>query len=145
MKILLAIDGSECSDKAVRHAAAMGWPAGSTVKILSVTELPAVPTYGWALPDDVYSKLLQSAREQSQQVVSKAKQAFCAQESRLLQVTTEVLEGLPKTVILDEAERWEADLIVLGSHGHRGWQRFLLGSVSQAVASHAQCSVEIVR
>jgi nucleotide-binding universal stress UspA family protein len=48
-------------------------------------------------------------------------------------------------VILDEAEKWDADLIVLGSHGYSGWQRFLLGSVSHAVATHALCSVEIVR
>jgi nucleotide-binding universal stress UspA family protein len=48
-------------------------------------------------------------------------------------------------VILEEAERWDADLIVLGSHGYGLWQRFLLGSVSQAVVSHARCSVEVVR
>jgi nucleotide-binding universal stress UspA family protein len=47
--------------------------------------------------------------------------------------------------ILDEVEKWGADLIVLGSHGYRGWRRFLLGSVSHAVATHARCSVEIVR
>jgi len=49
------------------------------------------------------------------------------------------------TVILDEAESWGADLIVLGSHGYNAWKRFLLGSVSQAVVSHAKCSVEVVR
>jgi nucleotide-binding universal stress UspA family protein len=48
-------------------------------------------------------------------------------------------------MILDEAERWGADLIVVGSHGYRAWERFLLGSVSQAVVSHAKCSVEVVR
>jgi nucleotide-binding universal stress UspA family protein len=48
-------------------------------------------------------------------------------------------------VILDQAESWGADLIVLGSHGYSGWRRFLLGSVSHAVATHAHCSVEIVR
>jgi hypothetical protein len=48
-------------------------------------------------------------------------------------------------VILDEAERWGADLIVVGSHGYRAWERFLLGSVSQAVVSHAKCSVAVVR
>ena len=53
--------------------------------------------------------------------------------------------GSAREVILDEAERWYADLIVLGSHGYSGWQRFLLGSVSHAVATHAHCSVEIVR
>jgi nucleotide-binding universal stress UspA family protein len=61
------------------------------------------------------------------------------------EITMEIVEGSPKRVILDEAERWGADLIVVGSHGRRGLQRFLLGSVSQAVALHAPCSVEIVR
>jgi nucleotide-binding universal stress UspA family protein len=46
---------------------------------------------------------------------------------------------------LDEAEKWEADLIVVGSHGYQGFKRFLLGSVAQAIASHAHCSVEIAR
>jgi nucleotide-binding universal stress UspA family protein len=48
-------------------------------------------------------------------------------------------------VILDEAESWRADLIVEGSHGYSAWKRFLLGSVSQAVVIHANCSVEVVR
>jgi nucleotide-binding universal stress UspA family protein len=56
-----------------------------------------------------------------------------------------MLKGYPKQVILDDAERWEADLIVVGSHGRRGLTRLLLGSVSQAVAAHAGCCVEIVR
>jgi len=56
-----------------------------------------------------------------------------------------LLPGPPRTVILDEAESWDADLIVVGSHGYRAWERFLLGSVSQAVVSHAKCSVEVVR
>ncbi|HKG22127.1 MAG TPA: universal stress protein, partial [Blastocatellia bacterium] len=53
--------------------------------------------------------------------------------------------GHPRYLITDEAERWGADLIVVGSHGYQGLTRLLLGSVSQAVASHAKCSVEIVR
>ena len=53
--------------------------------------------------------------------------------------------GSPREVILDEADHWGANLIVVGSHGYRGLTRFLLGSVSQAIASHAKCSVEIVR
>jgi nucleotide-binding universal stress UspA family protein len=62
-----------------------------------------------------------------------------------LEITTVIKNGHAKEVILDEAEKWGADLIVLGSHGYSGWQRFLLGSVSNAVATHAHCSVEIVR
>ena len=62
-----------------------------------------------------------------------------------LEIITETRSGPARDVILDEAKAWDADLIVLGSHGYKGWQRFLLGSVSQAVATHAHCSVEIVR
>ena len=53
--------------------------------------------------------------------------------------------GDPRAFILDAAKTWAADLIVLGSHGRHGLERFLLGSVSEAVAVHAHCSVEIVR
>jgi nucleotide-binding universal stress UspA family protein len=62
-----------------------------------------------------------------------------------ISVTTTVLEGNPAEVILDEAERWGADLLVAGAHGDGPVKRRLLGSVSQAVALHAHCSVEIVR
>jgi len=57
--------------------------------------------------------------------------------------STSVLLDTPKAIILDEAARWGADLIVFGSHGHRGLDR-LLGSVSEAVAMHAGCSVEVI-
>jgi nucleotide-binding universal stress UspA family protein len=62
-----------------------------------------------------------------------------------LPVTTSVLEGVPKSLIVDEAEAWKADLIVLGAHGTGPVKRFFLGSVSQAVALRAPCSVLIVR
>ena len=53
--------------------------------------------------------------------------------------------GAPKELILAEAEKWQADLVVVGSHGRRWIKRFLLGSVSEAVAIHANCSVEVIR
>jgi nucleotide-binding universal stress UspA family protein len=62
-----------------------------------------------------------------------------------LRVSTLVLEGSAKQKITEEAEEWQADLIVVGSHGYKAFQRMLLGSVSHAVAQHAKCSVEIVR
>jgi nucleotide-binding universal stress UspA family protein len=144
MKILLAVDGSACSDEAVREVARRPWPAGSAVKVLSVVELPLVPTTEtWALPDSYYAQLEQAGREQARAALDRAVEQLRAGQG--LEITTEIIEGQAKEIILSEAEVWGADLIVLGSHGYRGWQRFLLGSVSQAVASHAKCSVEIVR
>jgi nucleotide-binding universal stress UspA family protein len=62
-----------------------------------------------------------------------------------LTVETAVRRGDPRSVILDEAKEWDADLIVVGSHGYTGIKRLLLGSVAQSVVSHAPCSVEVVR
>jgi nucleotide-binding universal stress UspA family protein len=62
-----------------------------------------------------------------------------------LSMSSKVINESPKQGILNEAERFDADLIVVGSHGQSALSRFLLGSVSHAVALHAHCSVEIVR
>lgn len=60
-------------------------------------------------------------------------------------IETEIVFGRPKELILHSAEKWPADLIVMGSHGRRDFSRFLLGSVSSAVLSHSPCSVVIVK
>ena len=146
MKILLATDGSPCSEAAVNEVARRPWPTGSEVKIISAIELPTPPaSEPWALPPDYFQDIEKAAREQAQTALDKASAKCRASDNQQLKVTLALLEGSPKHVILDEAEQWGADLIVIGSHGYRGLQRFLLGSVSQAVASHAKCSVEIVR
>ena len=59
--------------------------------------------------------------------------------------TSEPLSGDPKAVILDEAAQWGADFIVVGSHGWRGIDRLMMGSVSESLAMHAHCSVEVIR
>jgi nucleotide-binding universal stress UspA family protein len=56
-----------------------------------------------------------------------------------------VRHGDPRSVTIDEATEWRADLIVVGSHGYTGIKRLLLGSVAHSVVSHAPCSVEVVR
>ena len=60
-------------------------------------------------------------------------------------IVTEVAEGDPREMILNSAETWSADLIVMGSHGRSGLTKLLLGSVSQAVAVHSHCAVAVVR
>jgi nucleotide-binding universal stress UspA family protein len=62
-----------------------------------------------------------------------------------LKAAGSVPSGNAKEVLLEEAKSWGADLIVVGSHGRRGLKRFLLGSVSEAVAMNAHCSVVVVR
>lgn len=146
MKILLATDGSECSKAAVNSVAERPWPEGSEVKIVSAMEIPYAPTTeAWVLPDSYYGEIEGAAKEQAESAVKDAVERLRAGRASGLEIVTEIKSGSAKDVILDEAEKWDADLIVLGSHGYSGWQRFLLGSVSHAVATHAHCSVEIVR
>ncbi|MGH9870204.1 MAG: universal stress protein [Candidatus Polarisedimenticolia bacterium] len=144
MKILLAVDGSECGDAAVRHVASFPWPGGTEVRVISAAEPPAMMamTETWGPPVDYYDMLEKAAEERARHAVERASADLKGTD---LRVTGEVIRGLPKEAILHEAERWVADLIVLGSHGYRGIKRIWLGSVSQAVAAHAHCSVMIVR
>ncbi len=97
------------------------------------------------LPDSYYMELERVAKEQAEAAVKYAVERIRSGKTAGLEITTMIKSGSAREVILDEAESWDADLIVLGSHGYSGWQRFLLGSVSHAVAMRAHCSVEIVR
>jgi nucleotide-binding universal stress UspA family protein len=144
MKILLAIDGSSCSDAAVREVARRPWPPGSVVKVLTVLEVPVAPTAeAWALPLTYAEEMEAALRKQGENIVNRALQQL--KSNTALSADAVLAPGSPRPVILDEAESWGADLIVVGSHGYGLWKRFLLGSVSQAVVSHAKCSVQVVR
>ena len=146
MRVLLAIDGSPCSDAAVNEVASRVWPDDTEVRVLAVYELPLAPAPEiWSLPPDYFEKLDQAAREHAQAVEQSVVLKLALSLASTVKVTGNILPGSPREVILEEAERWEADLIVMGSHGYGLWDRFLLGSVSQAVVSHAKCSVEVVR
>lgn len=146
MKILLAIDGSPCSEAAVEEVSRRPWPDGSSIKVLTAFELPLPPTpEGWALPVNYSEEMDVALRQQAQNIVDHALAKLTPALNKAISLEVQILPGSPRTAILDEAEDWGADLIVVGSHGYRVWERFLLGSVSQSVVSHAKCSVEVVR
>jgi nucleotide-binding universal stress UspA family protein len=149
MRILLAVDGSEFGDAAVEEIATRPWPPGSEVHVISVIHLPFTPTpETWALPDSYYSQLEKAGREMAESVINRAVSRLResdAERETPLTLTSEAIVGRPAETIIEMAKKCGADLVALGSHGRRGFTRFLLGSVSYAVASHAPCSVEIVR
>lgn len=149
MRILLAVDGSECGNAAVEEIANRPWPRGSEVYVVSAIHLPFVPTPETrALPNSDYSQLEKAGRSLAEAAVknaiSRLEESNAARETPL-KLMSKAIVGHAEETIIETAKSWGADQIVLGSHGYRGIQRFLLGSVSQAVASHAPCSVEIVR
>jgi nucleotide-binding universal stress UspA family protein len=89
-----------------------------------------------------YYPELEDQLPQARELVDRAAKTLA---SSGFKVTTSVATGDARSVILDGAGEWHADLIVLGSHGRRGLERFFLGSVSEAISRHARCSVQIVR
>ena len=148
MKILLATDGSPCSEAAANEVAGLPLPAGTEVRIISVVEPPApIATEPFVMmPPDYFTEVDKALREAAAGALKRAEAKLRdgRKESKPL-VTTEILTGSPKRLIVEEVEKWGADLVVVGSHGYRTWERLLLGSVSQAVSLHAECSVLIVR
>ena len=147
MKILLAIDGSKYSDAAVDEVAQRPWPAASEMKIISAVEPPFVPAAEpWTIPPAYFEEVEKAAHDKALAALEGALSKLrAAAADETLRLTTAIIRGSPRQVILDEAEAWGADLVIVGSHGYGAWDRFLLGSVSSTVATHAKCSVEIVR
>jgi nucleotide-binding universal stress UspA family protein len=143
MKILIAIDGSDFSQAALQSVTARPWPPDTEAKILNVVEPPSL-LMGREMGgyDPEFEVVWKALREQAKNLVEKAAEKL--REARF-KVSTELIEGDPKSQIIDIANEWHADMIVLGSHGRTGLNRFLMGSVSQEVVRHAHCSVEIVR
>jgi nucleotide-binding universal stress UspA family protein len=133
MNILLAIDQSVSSETAVSEVVARPWPSASKVCVLSVVE----PS-----PVLVIPAIVETATAAAQALVKNAADRLIVQG---LETSTHVIQDNPRTGIVDYAENWEADLIVVGSHGQSAITRFLMGSVAQAVVRHAPCSVEVVR
>ena len=146
MKILLAVDGSPYSEAAVEEVIKRPWPPHGEVKVITAVETPMMVGMGlepW--PANYIEDLQKSAREAASAVIENAMRRLKEVSERTLKISHEILGGAPGQVIVEEAERWGADLIVMGSRGLGVWNRLLLGSVSSAVVHHAKCSVEIVR
>lgn len=145
MRILLAIDGFPASLEAVDEVCRRPWPAGSEVRLITVRS----PVESLLLKEASHLPMLhdQIFEHPTWRDVQFMYDAAAAIERLApeLTVTPVLLEGRAKDVILDEAEQWDADLIMVGSHGSGILKHIFLGSVSLAVAVNAKCSVEIVR
>jgi nucleotide-binding universal stress UspA family protein len=142
MRIFLAIDGSKFSEAATRNVIARARPGDDEVRVVFVIEV-----FSPQLPEAmIYYPGVEHGRD-AQRLPAEALVAKTAEllRSKGVQVTTAVELGIPKSKIIDDAQEWNADLIVIGSHGRTGLDRFLMGSVADAVARHAHCSVEVVR
>lgn len=144
-RLIIGIDGSAVSAAAVQAVCRRSWPANTEIRVVIVDE-PLTPTLlGIVVPpvrrwiDEINKDEVTWSQHLGETAVGKLQQAGLIAE-------TLVREGDPKRVLVAEAEMWGADTIFVGSTGIGSrLGRFLLGSVSSAVAARAHCSVEILR
>src|SRR5688572_9180905 len=148
MRILIATDGSKYGQAAVDFATdIIREPDMTEVKIVSVIEPFALNEVETLIESTEELAGLSNAPARQADTVGKRlagdfREKFSGTK---IEVSNEVLGGLAARVIVEKAEEWNADLIIVGSHGYGFWKRAWLGSVSDRVAHHAPCSVLIVR
>ncbi|CAN5670816.1 universal stress protein [soil metagenome] len=138
-KPLIAVDFSPASKRALRHAASLA-EAGAPIEVLHAWQLPAgsigaslfgADRFPWSTIRDA---VLTSAKQKADHLL--------ADNSALGHpLHFELVQGTPMAVITHAAERGGHDLIAVGTHGHGGFRKLLLGSVAEGVIRHAPCSV----
>jgi len=145
VRIMVGTDGSPASDEALRAVAARAWPALSEVKVIMVDDPMAPDFLGKLIPP--IEKMIEEDRQEERAWVEKiSRRSLDILRAANINVTCAVREGDPKQELPKAAEHWGADCIFVGSAGFSNrFERFVLGSVSAAVAARAHCSVEVVR
>ena len=145
VRIIVGTDGSPASDEALRAVAARAWPPRSEVKVILVDD-PLAPEFLGKLIPPLEKTLEEDRREEQAWVERVSRHSLELLRAADLKVMCEVREGDPKRELCKAAEEWSADCIFVGSAGFSNrFERFVLGSVSAAVAARAHCSVEVVR
>jgi nucleotide-binding universal stress UspA family protein len=140
MKLLLAVDGSEYSQEAIKQVSTHFNPQTTEIKMLYV-----LPPVSYATPPDMARGYASEMEELEKEVPFSVDHWAQKLRTTGFVVNAAVETGEVRSTIIDRAAHWGADLIVVGSHGHKGLVRLLLGSVAESVVRHAKCSVLVVR
>ena len=138
MKILVAYDGSECADAALDDLRRAGLPADAQIKVLSVVE-------SWLPPPSTLEIIEHIDRDEEYLALARRGGIRLVSTEPGWDVKPESGAGSPATVIIEKADEWEADLIVVGSHGRTALGQFFFGSVSQKVLHEAGRSARVAR
>ena len=138
-RLVIGVDGSIDSDMAIYVVANRNWPSGSEVRL--VTSVGPLHTSHPIKTFDEEKALIEKMHEHAAVNLRDG----AAQHGTSLTISSVISFEDPKHALVHEAESWGADTIFIGSRGHGRLGRFMLGSVSAAVATRAHCSVEIVR
>jgi len=145
-KVLIALDESEFSDHVVSRVASRPWKAGS--EFLCVTAVPTLAQLMQEVQNCHEVQALENFRNEQVEAARKhLSKATASLQGKLegASASHRILDGDPREAIVDCAKEWGANLIVTGCKGKNWVDRVLLGSVSEAVATWAECSVEVIK
>ena len=138
-RILVAVDGSEYSNKAVKYACALGYQFDVEIILLYVVSMLVSATpYNDTVSDQPFLALQRVGED----ILSHAKDLA---DSLSCKVTDLITYGDPATRIIEVAEEKQVDMIIMGSRGISGIKRLFVGSVSDKVVNQASCPVLLVR
>jgi nucleotide-binding universal stress UspA family protein len=145
VRLLLALDGSRSSERALEQIIERNWPEKSEVRVVMVDQ-PLELTYIGGMAPPLRHSIGSFNDEEHTRSMNRVKAAIEKLEQAGLRAKGDVFEGDPKKVLIQVAEDWRADCVFLGATGlTNSFERFLLGSTAAAVAARAHCSVEVVR
>ncbi|MBB1631085.1 universal stress protein [Cupriavidus sp. UME77] len=143
-RILLAVDGSRSSELALSQAITVAKATGSEVKVLFVADDNDVFfTAGSYDPRKLMEGILAAGRDALAAAAARLADAGIPHSTLILEKP--VSPGQISTTIVEQADRWNADLIVIGTHGRRGFRRLVMGSVSEGVVHKSNKPVLMVR
>lgn len=142
--ILVPTDGSPTADHALREALDLASETGATLHVLYIVDTSAA---GWAAVGSEEfgvesNQALEYLHEEAEEVTAKATRA--AREAGV-EVVTAIDDGTPYRGILEYAEKQDVDLLVMGTHGRTGLDRYLLGSTTERVVRRSPVPVLTVR
>ena len=145
-RILVPVDGSEASNAGLSEALRLAKSAGGSVQLFHVVnEVILVSGAGAAAPAAYYGDLVESLRREGKEALDKAQTLVRDAGLKAESVLVESVGGTTADMIIEQAKKWPADLIVMGTHGRRGLRRLAMGSDAEQVVRATLVPVLLVR
>ncbi|MCA9973368.1 MAG: universal stress protein [Anaerolineales bacterium] len=142
--LLVPLDGSDFAELALQYALSLAEKYGAELTLLRVVNPPRWQSMMEAESPELFEKLRHSVELDARNYLDYQKTAL-EQAGYRVQMRIECCDKPPADAILDAVEAWDADAIVMSTHGRSGLQRWMFGSVAERVVRHAQVPVLLIR
>jgi len=137
-KILIAVDGSECSNNAAKTGIKLAKELSASVTLLCVTDMSNAVS-STAVNGFIDNEMMKAFQDEAERIVNKI-----ANENKEVKIKTQVIEGVPQNTINGVALNEKVDMIIMGTHGRTGLKHMIMGSVAEYVIRHAEVPVLVV-